>query len=422
MQRLFPFCPSSLLTLLAVPLFLSCGGNNTGTSNAGAGALCKSTNPPAECGVACNATSNPCNIGFYCGSDSKCTADCDVKTNTGCSGGNVCAVNGVCVDPTASNDGGNNTCANVKLTGARKTPNVVLLLDQSGSMQSTDFKDANNVDISRWDLLKNIMIGTTAERSGAGGGFVKAYEDKVRFSLEMYSGIKNPKQCPVLTPTLTGTLTPSLNAYTAIRDVLSPAPWIDDTPTAEAIDAVVGKLNKVDSAGDPTIILLATDGDPDSCADPDANGQQGPRTASEMAVTNALVNKGILTYVIGISTEPTGAHLQNLANNGVPGGAGTYYRGTNLTNLQEAFDTIIGGQISCSVFLNGKVDAAQACDGVVTINNEGTPLKCTDPDGWKLTDPTHIEIQGQACDRLKAAGTNAAISAVFPCGAVTVAF
>ncbi len=415
------------LTVFALTSCGDDGGKSTAkvVQTATPGALCAASPELAGCGDACDAASNPCSLGFYCNTDNTCTADCDVKAGTGCAEGQVCFVNGTCGTPGMSQtptDAGMNICASVKLKAATKTPNVVLLLDQSGSMSDDNtFKDPTDMTkkISRWNLLKYLLIGTPAERAGAGGGFVFDYQNKVRFSMEMYSGIKNPKTCPSLTPSIDMFMQPALDSYATILAALNQANVVDDTPTAESIDAVVSKLNVVDPAGDPTIILLATDGDPDSCADPNSNGQQGPRTASENAVKNALMTKNIETFVIGISNDPSSVHLQNLANNGVPSGAGTYYRATDSAALATAFDTIIGSQISCDAKLDGKVDPAQACTGTVTINGEDMALMCNGTDGWKLLDETHLTIQGTACDRLKNAGSAGKIEAVFPCNAIT---
>ncbi len=404
----------------------SCGGNNTGTSNAGAGALCKGANPPSECGASCNATSDPCSIGFYCGGDSKCTADCDVKNNSGCGGANVCAINGVCIDPNKDN-GQNEMCASTRLSASRKTPNVILVIDRSGSMSNTFGTK------QRWDVMKDFLIGEQAQRA-SGAGIVYDFQSTVRFGFVTFTGLaenmSHAKACPLLSPA--SIVQPALNAYSPILATYGNLDFPSDgnTPTGESIAAITSQLGAVDPAGDPTILLLATDGEPDTCQYPDADqgmptqqAKQDAKDASIAAVTAARTDKGIQTFVVGVATSgEANTHFQALANAGATGGMGTFYLADNPDKLKEQFNTFINGQISCIAQLNGKVDAAQACQGTVKINDEATALGCNDTDGWKLLDARSIEIQGDACKRLKGAKANAKIDAVFPCGAVSVAF
>ncbi len=404
-------------TTASMMLFASCGdGTKTSAKTTQPGALCMSDAPPAACGTACSAE-NTCPLGFYCSADNTCTADCNVADGSGCAEGQACFVNGKCGTP-GSDDGGTTICANVELKATTKTPNVVLVLDQSGSMTTTDFKDENNANISRWDVMKNLLIGTSTERAGAGGGFVYDYRNSVRFSLAMYAGTP---MCPNLLPD--PFVQPMLNAYSAITGVFGPAAPLSGTPTGESIAAVTAKLPAVTPGGDPTILLLATDGAPDTCAIPNPSGGQNA-TVQQVAVdaVKAAFTKGIETFVIAISSSPPEAHMQDMANAGVGVTLPTkapYYRVTERAQLAAAFDAIIGAQISCDAEFNGTVTPAKACTGPVKINDDPMPLTCNHMDGWKLLDEKHLSIQGAACTRLKAAGSAASINAVFPCDAAT---
>ena len=75
--------------------------------------------------------------------------------------------------------------------------------------------------------------------------------------------------------------------------------------------------------------------------------------------------------------------------------------------------TIVGGAIGCQVFLNGEVTPGMECKGFVEVNAK--LLKCNDPDGWKLIDPSTIELTGQACMDFMAS-PDVMLKAGFPCG------
>ncbi len=348
--------------LLIGSMASACGAGGEHTLQANAGALCDARNatPPTFCGEACS-ESNSCPLGGYCTPSGQCTADCDTLAGTGCGNGQACGVNGQCM---SASDDTPIECASVKLSAQPKTPNIVLLLDRSGSMvQAFGAK-------SKWETIKDLLIGTPQQRA-AGGGILHKFNDKARFGLAMYANRESasspdPGMCVLLTPT--SFESPKLNAYSSISATYAPTNPQYGTPTGQAIDNVVGKLAAVDPAGDPTILLLATDGEPTDCNNGNEGGA-GPRNASITAVTNAKANKGILTYVIGVATDAdTNEHLDKLAAAGSANGQGKAYSATNSTALSNALDQIISGQLSCVAPLSASVDLAQACSGKVTIN------------------------------------------------------
>ena len=101
--------------------------------------LCSGPRPDPSCDVPCS-DDEPCPSRFYC-SGGVCTADCDPLTpGRGCPDG-VCRDDGRCerLDrPDAQLDGRGDVCADVTVSTTRVTPNVILIVDQSGSM-TADF-------------------------------------------------------------------------------------------------------------------------------------------------------------------------------------------------------------------------------------------------------------------------------------------
>jgi len=367
-----------------------------------------------QCGAACTETAS-CGSGLYCGThggQKVCLADC--SPTSPCASGAPCSATGQCVggqfgetDGAILEGGG---CAGTNVTLKGLDPTVLLLIDQSGSMKDNPFD--NTSAATRWDVLKSALLDSTT-------GVIKKYEGQVSFGLALYSWDRKAT-CPQLT-----TVAAKFGNYEAINAVYGPADTIDNTPTAESLLGAAG----VDNAGNaiaggfaamvtpgPKAVVLATDGDPDTCADPDSNGQPGPK-AAVVAATQALFKLGIKTYVIAAAAEVNEQHQKNVANAGVgldpAGGNAPYYRPSNQAELAAAFNTIVYGQRSCKFTLNGTVNSGGESGGDVRLN--GDPLGLNDANGWRLSAPNEIEILGTSCQTLLNS-PSAQLSATFTCG------
>jgi hypothetical protein len=189
---------------------------------------------------------------------------------------------------------------------------------------------------------------------------------------------------------------------------------VGDTPTGESITSVTKDLVAFNQPG-PKIIVLATDGEPDTCAVP--NPQMG-QPESIKAAQDAFA-AGVKTFVISVGAEVSDAHLQDVANAGAGlaiGGAdkAPFYKALDPQALVKAFDTIINGVRSCTLKLNGTIDQAGAASGKVSL--DGMLLGYNDPNGWRLAAPDEIELLGSSCDAIKMG--DHLISVEFPCGIV----
>src|SRR6185369_9613548 len=90
-----------------------------------------------------------------------------------------------------------------------------------------------------------------------------------------------------------------------------------------------------------------------------------------------------------------------------------YYTANSPAELQQAFQQIIGGVVSCELTINGTVDPDQAKGGTVMLNG----MQLTYGTNWKIVNGTTIRLLGNACDTLKGS-TNPQVQATFPCGSV----
>jgi von Willebrand factor type A domain len=361
--------------------------------------ICTDTVPtPAACMTACDATPgapNTCPAGFHCDPDSTCDALCTPSGNQ-CGDGYTCTSDGNCQSTGSGNidPGPDASCPAVHFTPMRVTPSIELLLDRSGSM---DTAFGTNGD-TRFTALVTGLTGT--------GGAVIANQANAYFGVAMFAS----DEAPCLT--LTGYTAPrAINNASAIASLITNHPPNGgNTPTASAVTQITADfaLNPP-PAGSPPIILLATDGEPNSCAG-DTTGEPG----DSIAAVGLAYAAGIKTYIIGLAGLET-TYLQEIADagTGVLSGA-TYYTADNPAQLTTAFDQIINGALSCDLTLTGMIDPSQAQSGTLTIN--GTTL--TYGTDWTLdANGTTIHLLGAACTSFEAS-QNPMIDASFPCGSV----
>jgi hypothetical protein len=384
----------------------------------------------AACGSSCSQLSS-CPSGLYC-SNGACSAECtSASAGQDCGSGKLCSDEGRCEDDPNAEDGGGNpmdggggiggggigggdgggiggggdseVCGRVVLNTTPKTPNVMLIIDRSSSMDEP-FGSAD-----RWTALKDSLL--------APNGMLAELQDVVRFGATWYSASNGQDvpaiaECPVLVE-----VDIALNNFEAIRSGY-PADMIEDTPTGDSIEAVLAKLTNAGldppSSQDPTIFILATDGEPDTCEQLDPqNGQQ----ESIDAVKHAF-SLGIKTYVIAVANEGdlSQQHLNDLANAGVGNMGGPQapsYRPNSDQGLRDALREIISGVVSCDVRLEGVV-TGDPCEAEVTIGN--TRLTCNDANGFELLGQSELRLNGTACEQLQG---GKGLIASFPCGSAT---
>lgn len=296
-------------------------------------------------------------------------------------------------DPDAPNDP---DCGSVTVDVQRTTPTLVLLVDQSGSM-TTDFQGQQ-----RWDAVYETLMAP-------GEGVVARLQSSVRFGLTLYSSQDgfDGGECPMLT-----TVEPRFGNLEAIDDTFSAAGPLDETPTGESLAAVAEQLAAFPEEG-PKVIVLATDGEPDTCETP--NPQDGQ--PESLAAAEGAFALGIRTFVISVGEEIGDEHLQELANVGVgqPRNSPTpapFFKALNADELIRAFEAIVGGFLLCEFQIDGEIAEGRDCDGAVTIDGEA--LAC----GPEFeVEGRSLRLLGEACERLGDGGQHV-VEAQWPCGAI----
>jgi hypothetical protein len=383
----------SLLTLAAV--FSGCSGApETGrvsgvdcradnecpvNSTCQAGACVANPEPGPQC-----VTASDCAPNQYCSASGVCTANIDVKSKDIDT-----------PDPRPSDQ----ACAEGTLELDSKIPTVLLLIDQSGSM-SEPFDGR-----TRWNVLRDALTDPT-------NGVIKNLEHQVRFGIALYSshggyGRFGTRTCPELVGLESVPI--ALGNFEPIRELYSKASPAKDTPTAESIAAATDVLLAFQEEG-PKAILLATDGAPDTCAEPEAHDQASQNFAVE--TVKASHAAGVDTYVLSVGDEITQEHLQAMANAGAgasPGANAPYWKANDQAALKAALESIINGVRSCTFSLQGDVDTALVKHGTVKL--DGVELEYGVD--WKLNGASEVEVLGARCDALKSGDHR--LFAEFPC-------
>jgi len=482
LTRRFRFAPAALLLGLgALALPAACNstptiesGNGSGTGSCDNSDDCSSDsfcNAAGTCEKECKTCGNECDenddcpTGQFCDAFRGCQSECTPgeEGEAPCDENQICSENGKCVAKNtiivggggaggSSGGGGNDSCIKEEITFEPQIPNVVLLIDQSGSMIAdsnledgvSDATDAGTYPTAgeddcgnrnwRWNVVRNVLVDDNY-------GVVPPLQDKVRFGLALYSSAASAATtCPELTEVAL-----SFDNHTPMKDQFECSTVKTHTPTRESLTATAEALAAMDVDG-PKVIVLATDGAPDTCECRDWDDDYGAeleagetvcddgdarndvtidgmefntaqaeqyRVAQEAARIHSEL--GITVEVINVGPANLKGHLDSVAEQG---GAvsGESIAGTSPQALTDAFETIIDGVRSCAVDLNGNVADGKANTGTVKL--DGVTLGLDDADGWRLNNPSQIELLGDACETIKTGDHDLDID--FPCDSFVV--
>ena len=283
-------------------------------------------------------------------------------------------------------------CEAVSVAIDELRPALTLVVDQSLSMRYRYPTDDSPT--TRWSLVGDALFEPTF-------GVVKQFETTVRFGIAFFTS--RPGSCPILNevPAKVRNYEPLNALYSSLRPD-------GDTPTGDALQQVVSELSQTPSQG-PRYILLVTDGNPDTCLQP--NPDQGQPEA--VAAAQRAYASGIELYVLGISNGIAGENLQQLANAGKgrpidlvygvdPEAAQPFQASGNVLELAEQFSDILSHIPLCEVRLQRDVAASELANAHIVL--DGQPLAYSVSDGFVLKDSRHLAIVGNACEAIKAGG------------------
>lgn len=307
-------------------------------------------------------------------------------------------------------------CEVVRLTADPQIPQMMIVLDRSGSMGP----EAGD----RWDPSVSAVRRITEE-----------LESRIDFGLTLFPDPKNQ----ILNDTLTeldrcltaadidaclnevfdragGALddpacAPGPVAIPAgpdhaarIAEVLQMTVPLGGTPTAETLEGLLQTYATAPTDPDlvesPRYVLLVTDGQPTCPAGAGAETTPADIEASNRAIEE-LAAARVKTYVIGYDTRSAGnealaAVLDGFAQRGATGD--TEHRPVeDEDSLLGELKRIAGEIATCSLLLEDPPASAE----FVLVTLDGEPLALDAPDGWSLIDGTTIQLSGASCETFR---------------------
>jgi hypothetical protein len=281
---------------------------------------------------------------------------------------------------------------------------VMLLIDQSQSM-FTAFGDG-----TRWSVLRQAIVDPEQ-------GLLASLDASTNLGLMIYTGqggFNNPLGCPLITQ-----VQAEFGNVDQVRSVyLDTGPRRGgDTPTGESIDRAVLALGAIASAG-PKYILLATDGEPDTCQQPKPS--EGMPQALEAA--QRAFAQGMRVYTVGISEGIEASRVQQMANAGAgkdpdliygvdPSAEPPLFANNDPRQLAQQLRGVIGDVRTCTIDLGTNVATESALEGRLVL--DGRLLASDARNGWTLVDERTLSIHGAACEQILGEGERLEVR--FPC-------
>jgi hypothetical protein len=310
-------------------------------------------------------------------------------------------------------------CAKAEYEATLRPLDLVVLLDQSGSMTEDD---------DRWTPTTSAIKRFVSAKESAGIGIGLQYfplgkDDDEKCEAKTYA---EPAVPVAVLPGNAKAMIESIDAHYFTKDNCCDAPEHDGTPTRPAIEGVYQYLQgwlQTHPERD-AIVLLATDGEPSSVCDDN-------KIDAVSAVIDQAAKRtpSLRTYVIGIGHED---ELEELAK---AGGTGQGAFGVDATGamtevqLLDALAKIRGATLRCDFEIPSGTNSdpgninvqrgagAKATSTLVKVPNAGDCSKAS-AGGWYYDDASkHIQLCPDAC-REVLAETKAKVNIVVGCAAV----
>ena len=311
----------------------------------------------------------------------------------------------------AGNSGGGTECGEVDMPSSKLPPDILIVLDRSGSMQQDPAtgQNCNTPGCSKWDQTTsaiNMVLGQT--------------DTTVNWGLKLFGSSSG---CTV--NAMTEVPVATMNAMAMQNRIGMTTPG-SSTPTRAAVEVATTYLQGLTTMPNPKFLLVATDGSPNCPANCSGNTcMTTTNPAEEQAVVDAITTAntaGFKTFVVGVATasDPDAdMTLTNMANAGGVPRAGTppYYPVASQADLVTALGQIVTVAGSCTFQVpNPPTNDGTTSRGDIAVKGDGTVIPQDANNGWTYADPSmmSINLNGSACDSVKA-GTTTAVSIVFHC-------
>jgi hypothetical protein len=280
------------------------------------------------------------------------------------------------------------TCGGQKYNAQNVPPDLLIVLDKSGSMnEQADGNACPGMGMpcptQKWPQMVmglNQVVMTSA--------------DKINWGLSYFPSSGGGNSC---TTVAMAAVPIAPNNAGPIMTSLGNNNPNGRTPTREAVNKAVTYLQGLTDPN-PKFILLATDGAP-NCA-PGMSDTASDAVGAVQAVTTAAM-MGIPVFVVGIGD--VAEFVQTLNDMAVAGGrpaagATKYYPVSSAAELVTVLTTI-GSQIATCTFTLGAVPPVP---NNIAVYGDGTKIPQSGTDGWSYgTGMRSIILNGATCEKVK---------------------
>jgi hypothetical protein len=304
------------------------------------------------------------------------------------------------------------TCTPTERPPLREFPDILILLDASGSMNN----DLNDLSCttgcgadSKWAQMVPAINQIVAATDSSVNWGLKFFAD-TDSSCGVGSGLAVP-----IAPGNAAAIATAIAGRTTANGGLANG---SRTPT-RVVESVAANVLSTSTDTNRKFILLATDGLP-NCAPGNADMAADDSAGAVAAVSDAA-SRGFATFVVGIATGSIPVADQTLSAMAVAGGRarnGTpaYYPVSSTSELLAALNGIVGQAGVCTVAIGAPPPGATL--DAIDVHGDGTPI-ARDPthtSGWDYADAAHTSIAlfGTACTAVQS-GAIQSITIVFRC-------
>lgn len=324
-----------------------------------------------------------------CGPPGSCNLDDD------CPDGQICE-DGTCVI--------GSDCGGFVFVIEAVPPNLLIMLDRSGSMES----DVPNTNLNRWEVAKIAIEQVTSN-----------FDDQIRFGLATYSACTGNGCAPgtIVVPiadqnaaAINGFLATTVGAGSSNGQNVNDDGLIEylcdsgdpETNTGSSLAAQIGNPALQDPERDNAILLITDGAESGDCIEDGVDG-----TAAALSLFGQAIP--VKTFAVGFG----GANLDEINEIAAAGGTQMGYLADMAQDLEMALDQIANAVATCTFELDQvPPDAAEI---YVFFDKDPAGVPNDANNGWTYDPMTNtVTFHGAACESIKA-GTVADIDIVYGC-------
>lgn len=405
------FASSSLLLAICCAQTLACAKDPERPVDDGVATLSLGTSTEGE--AESESASSGVETDTLDGAD-PCTLDDDCPDGEVCLPGSAecgppgsCVIDNDCPDGQICDDGTcmiGGDCGGFVFMIEAVPPNLLIMLDRSGSMES----DVPNTNLNRWEVAKLAIEQVTT-----------SFDDKIRFGLATYSACvgNGCSAGTVVVPiadlaaaAINGFLATTVGAGSGDGQNVNNDGLIEylcdsgdpETSTGKSLAAQLGNPALQDPERDNSILLITDGAESGECIDDGVDG-----TTAAMNLFGQTIP--VKTFAVGFG----GANLDEINNIAAAGGTQMGYVADMAEDLELALDQIANAVATCTFELDQlPPDAAEI---FVFFDKDPAGVPNEPNDGWTYDPMTNtVTFHGAACEAIKS-GTIVDIDIVYGC-------